>query len=127
MNHSRQVGARFVQLEALDTRAVEEVVQDMIGAAPSVELLEVVNRAHGSPFLLVELLRGLREESLLRVEAGEATPIESRLPARLSIPIEDRLSTLSDEAMHIARIAAALGRRFTIDQLSALRHRTPQG
>jgi hypothetical protein len=38
----------------------------------------------GNPFLLAELLAGLRDERLVRVEGGRAELVQQRLPDRIS-------------------------------------------
>ena len=65
-------GAEKIVLGPLDEAAVAEVAVDVMRAQPDDALLELVKRAHGSPFLVMELLSGLRDEELVRVESGQA-------------------------------------------------------
>jgi hypothetical protein len=67
----------------------------------SADLLDLLRRAHGSRFLLVELLRGLREEGLLRFDAGRAAPVENRLPARVRDSMRERLARMPDKACQL--------------------------
>jgi hypothetical protein len=44
------------------------------------------------PFLLMELLAGLRDEGLVRIEDGQAKLVEARLPHRVSDGMSERRS-----------------------------------
>ena len=44
----------------------------MLGGEPDEALRQVLSRADGQPFLLTELLRGLRAENLVTVDGGTA-------------------------------------------------------
>ena len=120
-----EIGAQTLTLGALDGDAVEQVVGDLLGAAPDPGLLELARRAHGSPFLLVELLRGLQEDALVRTDSGHATLVEARLPARVTDSMRDRLSRLSEPARQAALVASVLGRRFSFGHLSAMLSEPP--
>ncbi len=98
---------------------------DILGAEPDAELLKMAERPAGSPFLLVELLTGLREEGLVRVESGQAHLVEWRLPDRVSQSMRLRLERMSDSARQVATVAAALGRRFSLDDVAAMLNRSP--
>ena len=80
----------------------------------------MAERPAGSPFLLVELLSGLREEGLVRVESGRAELVEWRLPDRVSHSMRLRLERMSESARQVATVAAALGRRFSLDDVAAM-------
>ncbi len=85
----------------------------------------MAERPGGSPFLLVELLSGLREEGLVRVESGRAELVEWRLPHRVSQSMRLRLERMSDSARQVATVAAALGRRFSLDDVAAMLNLSP--
>jgi hypothetical protein len=53
-----QIGAGRLRLRPLGDAAVAEITTDVLGAEPGDVLLEMAQRSHGSPFLLVELLHG---------------------------------------------------------------------
>ena len=80
----------------------------------------MAERPAGSPFLLVELLSGLREEGLVRVESGRAELVEWRLPDRVSHSMRLRLERMSEPARQVATVAATLGRRFALDDVAAM-------
>jgi DNA-binding CsgD family transcriptional regulator len=118
-------GAEYLVLGPLDADSVARVVADLVHAEPGPDLLQMAARTRGSPFLLSELLLGLREEELIRVEAGRAELIEWRLPHRVRETMRRRLERMSQPARNVATIAASLGRTFTFDALSKLSHLTP--
>ena len=109
-----------VTLARLTDEAVAEVVTDVFGAHPDAGLVEMVERAHGSPFLLVELLHGWRDEGLVQIACDRATLRETRLPARVRETMRDRLAAIPDLARRTALVASVLGRRFTFDQTARM-------
>jgi predicted ATPase len=103
-------GARRITLEPLTPPAVAELASDVMQADPDQPLLDLAADAAGNPFFLVELLRGLREERLVRIEDGVATLLEARLPKRVATGMRHRLARLSESARQLALAAASLGR-----------------
>jgi len=63
-------GAEKLLLAPLTETAVAEVASDVMWAEPDEALLRMAGEAGGNPFLLVELLEGLRQEGLVSVESG---------------------------------------------------------
>jgi len=120
-------GAHRIELQPLDEAAVAEVVRDVVGAEPTPELLEVTDSAKGVPFFLEELLFGLLEEDLLRVEHGETHLVEARLPQRVRESMLQRLERLSDAARRTALVASVLGRDFSFEDLALMRDVAPGG
>jgi AAA ATPase domain len=120
-----EIGAQILLLGPLDGDAVGKVARDLLGAEPDPGLLELAGRAHGSPFLLVELLRGLQEDALVRTDSGHATLVEARLPTRVTDSMRDRLFRLSEPARRAALVASVLGRRFSFGHLSAMLDEPP--
>jgi len=118
-------GADKIVLGPLDQAGVAQVARDVLLADPDSGLLKMAERAEGSPFLLVELLSGLREEGLVRIESGRAVLAASQIPHRISESMRARLERLSDSARQVATVAAALGRRFSLDDLAAMLGRSP--
>lgn len=57
-------GAERLVLEPLPEEAVAQVARDVMQAEPEASVLEIARGARGSPFVLVELLSGLRQEGL---------------------------------------------------------------
>jgi hypothetical protein len=120
-----ELGADRIKLQPLDDVAVTQIVMDIVGAEPSLDLLEVTESAKGVPFFLEELLFGLLEEGLIRVENGEARLVEARLPARFRESMLQRLDRLSDSARRTALVASVLGRDFGFEDLALMREVSP--
>jgi DNA-binding CsgD family transcriptional regulator len=116
----KQNGADQFVLGPLDHAGVRQVASDVLLAEPGAAVLKMAERAGGSPFLLVEIMSGLREEKLVRIEAGRAELVEARLPHRVSESMRRRLERMSDEARQAATVASALGQRFSLDSLGAM-------
>jgi hypothetical protein len=54
------------------TAALVTLSSDMLGGEPDEALRQALRRADGQPFLLTELLRGLRAENVVAVDGGTA-------------------------------------------------------
>ena len=113
-------GAEYIQLGPLDRDAVAQVAADILGAHPDQELLQRAERVQGNPFLLVELLRGLQDDDLVKYEGDVVSLSSDRLPRRLSDGMRGRLGRLSPTSERAATFASSLGRRFTLQDISAL-------
>jgi len=113
-------GAERTVLEPLEMAAVAEVIADVLGAAPDEELLALAEGMRGNPFVLLELLAGLREDDLVSLDGGRATLTEARLPRRVRESMRRRLARMSPAARTVAAVAASMGRRFTVAQLAAV-------
>jgi DNA-binding CsgD family transcriptional regulator/tetratricopeptide (TPR) repeat protein len=120
-------GADRIELQPLDDAAVATIIRDVVAAEPTPDLLEVTESAKGVPFFVQELLLGLLEESLIRVENGEARLVEARLPARVRDSMLQRLDRLSDSARRTALVASVLGRDFRFTDLALMREVGPGG
>jgi DNA-binding CsgD family transcriptional regulator len=118
-------GAAKIALGPLDQSGVAQMAADILGAQPDSDLLKMAERPAGNPFLLVELLSGLREEGLVRVSSERAELVEWRLPHRVSESMRLRLERMSDSARQVATVAAALGRRFSLDDVAAMLNLSP--
>jgi DNA-binding CsgD family transcriptional regulator len=118
-------GARRLVLGRLGDAAVEQIVKDFMQAEPSPQLLAIAERARGSPFLLTELLLGLKEEGLVDLTSGRAELLEARVPARIRDTMRQRLDGMSAPARQVAHVASALGRRFSFEDLAAMLRATP--
>jgi DNA-binding CsgD family transcriptional regulator/tetratricopeptide (TPR) repeat protein len=120
-----QLGAQRLIIGPLGEPAVAEVVDDLLGGKPDEPLLELVEGARGSPFLLVELIRGLLEDGLIRSASGQAELIEVRLPARVRDGMRDRLLRMSQGARRAAQVASILGGSFSFGWLAAMLDMAP--
>lgn len=120
-----RAGAAIVRLPAMTPEAMADVVEDVVRARADESLLTLAAKSHGNPFLLTELLGGLREEGRLEVTGGQAVASGRRLPHRLSANMQHRLDGLSEEAGEVLRVAAVLPDRFSAVLLAKMLDRRP--
>src|SRR5258708_31640026 len=118
-------GAHRLDLEPLDHTAARALVSDILGAEATSELLEITDSAGGIPYFLQELMFGLLEEELVKVDDGEVGVVERRLPGRVKETMLQRLARLSDGARRTALVASVLGREFTFEDLALMRELSP--
>ena len=119
-------GASEIVLGPLDAAAVVQVARDMLGGEPDEALREVLSRAEGQPFLLTELLRGLRTEDFVTVDGGTARlAAGARLPRRLVGSVAAQLAQLTAPARDAVEMASVLGHSFSLDELAGLLGRPP--
>ena len=121
----QRANATFLFVPALSTGAVAEMVQDAVRAKADESLLSLAAKAHGNPFLISELLGGLREESRLAISGGRAEATGHGVPRRLSLCMQQRLGLLSTDAAELVRVAAVLPDRFSAGLLAAMLERQP--
>ncbi|MGA8546549.1 MAG: AAA family ATPase [Mycobacterium sp.] len=117
--------ARFLRLAAITPDAVADIVQDAVRANADASLLSLAVKAHGNPFLLTELLRGLDEDGRLDIGGGRAVATGDTLPRRLSDTMQQRLDQLSNVASQVVQVAAVLPDQFSVRLLAAMLERRP--
>lgn len=118
-----QEGGGRVALQPLDDGAVGELAADVLGGAPETALLAEVAAAGGNPFLLVELLAGLRDEAAVELADGRARLVSERLPRlpeRVQAFARSHLDRLSPQARRLLQVGAVLGHSFSVDDLAEL-------
>lgn len=120
-----RAGARRLTVGPLSDAAVAAVVADMLDAPAGDDVLVLAGNALGNPFLLVELLEGLREEGRLRVEEGLVHLDGRALPRRVTESMRERLDRLPEDVRQIIRAASVLGPRFSVRQLAQMLQRRP--
>jgi tetratricopeptide (TPR) repeat protein len=113
-------GAQRLVLEPLGEGAVAQMASEVMQAEPDETLVRMAGEAGGNPFLLVELLEGLRREELVRVDAGRATVTDYRLPDRVRTSMRERLDRMSESARQVAMVAGSLGRTLSVSELSEM-------
>lgn len=114
--------AEVLRLGPLSEEAVDELVTDVAGGAPSRALREQAVQAAGNPFYLRTLLDTLLTGGLVTAEAGTADlegSAPATLPAALSSTVLGRLGFLSQRSKEFLRWAALLGREFSLDDAVA--------
>jgi DNA-binding CsgD family transcriptional regulator/tetratricopeptide (TPR) repeat protein len=107
-----------ITLAPLDGDAAARLAAELLGGEPDEHVLDLVEEAGGSPFLLVETLLGLQEEDRIRVVGGRAEAVDGRLPDRVRSGMRERLGRLSRPANEAVTVAASLGRTFTFAELA---------
>src|SRR5262245_5747804 len=112
--------ATFLRLKPITAGAIADIVQDAVRAKADDSLLKVADKAHGNPFLLQELVRGLDEDDRLTVGAGRVGVTGDELPRRMALHMRQRLDHLSDKAREVVRVASALPDRFSAELLASM-------
>ncbi len=113
-------GATTIGLTPLKASAVAELAADVLGAPAGGDLLRTLADVQGNPFLIVDLLAGLREENLVSVVGGRARLVENRVPHRLEDSMRRRLSRITPAAERVVTVAGSLARQFTLSQIAAM-------
>ena len=113
-------GAATIGLTPLKASAVAELAADVLGAPAGGDLLRTLADVQGNPFLIVDLLAGLREENLVSVVGGRARLAENRVPHRLEDSMRRRLSRITPAAERVVTVAGSLARQFTLSQIAAM-------
>src|SRR4029077_8697163 len=96
------------------------VAADVLGAPAGGDVLRTLAGVRGNPFLVVDLLTGLREENLVRVVDGRAGLAENRVPHRLEDSMRRRLSRTTPAGERVVIVAASLARQFTLGQIAEM-------
>jgi DNA-binding CsgD family transcriptional regulator len=115
-----EANATRLVLDPLDEDSVGQIISDVMSAQAGAALLEIADNAHGVPFLLIELLRGLLEEGLVRIDRAQAVLVEARLPSRVGESMRERLDRVPAAARRAAVAASVLGRVFRFDDLATI-------
>ena len=118
-------GATRLDVGPLSLTDVSDVIRDVLGAEPEPDLPAALAGIGTQPLLLVELLRGWREEGRVEVTAGFARLTAATLPHRVRDLVGGHLRRLSPDARHAVQLGAALGRRFSGIELAELAGRPP--
>ena len=113
-------GATTIALTPLAATAVAEMAKDVLGAPAGGDLLRALAGARGNPFLIGDLLAGLREENLVRVVDGRAGMAGNRLPHRLEDSMRRRISRTTPAGERVVTVAACLARQFTLSQIATM-------
>ncbi|QRY46097.1 AAA family ATPase [Mycolicibacterium boenickei] len=121
----RRSGAAVLRVPAMSPDAVTEMVQDAVRANADDTLLNLAVKAHGNPFLVMELVGGLAEEGRLDVSGGRAATTGANLPRRLAASMQQRLDVLSSDTSELVRVASVLPDRFSAALVAAMLDRRP--
>ncbi|MGO9380752.1 MAG: helix-turn-helix transcriptional regulator [Mycobacterium sp.] len=127
INSLERDGARVLRLGAVGPTAVGDIVADVLRAEPDASLLSLAGKAHGNPFLVMELLQGLQEEDRISITGGRASVTGPELPRRLIATMQELLGRLSADARRVVQVAAVLPDSFSAGLLAELLERRPIG
>jgi DNA-binding CsgD family transcriptional regulator len=117
--------ALVLTLENLDRAAVAEIARDMLAGTPDARLAKSLEGVNGQPFLIVEVLSGLRDEGLVEIEDGVARLRGAHIPRRFLDSAGAYLRRLSVDARDAVQMASVLGRRFSVWELASMMERPP--
>jgi DNA-binding CsgD family transcriptional regulator len=120
-----QDGATRITLGPLAADGVAEMLADAFGAPPDQGLRTLAAGATGNPWLLAELIDGLRDDDAVRVSEGLATLASDRLPRRMRGAARRRLDGLSKQARQLLTTAAVLGLSFRLEDAAEMLGETP--
>jgi DNA-binding CsgD family transcriptional regulator/tetratricopeptide (TPR) repeat protein len=120
-------GAVCIRLQALPDTAIADHVADVVGAIPDDALLSLAAGSGGNPFMLNELLQGLKEENALRIAAGHATLVSDRVPARFQVLIRREVETLMPATRQLLETTTVLGQSFALEDAAELLGQRPTG
>lgn len=103
-----------IDLPPLPEDAVRAIAVDLVGREPGPQLEQALQHTNHVPLLIVEMLRGLRDEHLL-TETGTVVDVaSSTIPARYGASARDRIAQLSPAARRVAQAGSLFGRRFNL-------------
>ncbi len=117
-------GAVHLTLEALDDPTVIALAEAVAGAPPGTALSGQLPRAAGNPLFIIELIKAQREQGNLVVHQGRADVADPALPQTLSLTILRRVSFLPPATLEVLKMAAVLGREFSVAELSMVTGRS---
>jgi DNA-binding CsgD family transcriptional regulator len=117
-------GAAHLDLLALDTPAVTALAAAVAGAPPGAALSGQLSWAGGNPLFVIELVKALRDQEILTVRQGRAEVANLLLPSTLPMTILRRMSFLPTATLEILKVAAVLGREFSMAELAAVTGRS---
>ncbi len=127
VNQLERDGARLLRLGPIEPFAVADMVADVLRVEADAALLSLAEKAHGNPFLVMELIQGLQEEDRISMARGRAGVRGRQLPARLVATMLERLDRLSAEARRVVQVASVLPESFSAGLLAELLERRAIG
>ena len=111
-------GGTTIALGPLDEAGVAELTGEIASAPPGKRLLSQIRGAGGNPLFVIELVRALRDEGAIVLEAGSAEVASEALPPSFRLTTLRRMSVLPEETLDILRLASVLGATFSLTELS---------
>ena len=124
----REGVAASLRLPRLSLETVKMLVQEMSGVHEAVDPLAVrlYQETEGNPFFLMELLKALFSEDVIRLEGdrwcadfSQISRGEFPLPSSVTEAIQARVGRLEQDTQEAVRLSAVLGREFDFNLLNA--------
>jgi class 3 adenylate cyclase len=106
-------------LEPLDSEAIRELLDDLLGSDTSVEGLaaRIHERTRGNPYFTEEIVRSLIESGTLKGKRGAyrlTAPVEAlEVPYSVHAVLSARIDRLSERDKKVLQTAAVIGKEFT--------------
>lgn len=113
-----------IELGRLSDEESMKLATELLGAQPDADLISMVQGTGGNPLLIVELVRGLREEGNLALLGEQARLTDVRIPQRIREIASRWLNELSEKSQQLIQVAAAIGGSFMIGELAAMQRET---
>jgi DNA-binding CsgD family transcriptional regulator/tetratricopeptide (TPR) repeat protein len=113
-------GAARIELRPLTEAAVAVLTADVLDAEPDAGLVALAAGADGNPFVLGELLDGLREEGALLISEGSATLVSDRAPMRFQLLMQERMGNLGPQTRQLLEAGAVLGQSFALEDVAEM-------
>jgi DNA-binding CsgD family transcriptional regulator/tetratricopeptide (TPR) repeat protein len=115
---------QLITLGPLPEADVADLVTAIAGAAPIDGLRRLTAQAAGNPLYVHELVDAVLREQAVQVSAAAEVALSwKQLPVSLAAVLNDRLSSVAAETAQALRVAALLGRRFTVTDLAVVLRR----
>ncbi|MFF7705533.1 ATP-binding protein [Streptomyces lydicus] len=120
-----EYGMQTMRLGPLDEEAVGKLVKQLVGAAPAASLMEHTAAGAGNPLLVTEIVSALDTQGDLRVcdgvvDLAVAGATQRGMPSSLKESVSRRLASLSARALDVLDVAAVLGPRVDLSDLSVV-------
>src|SRR5450755_109353 len=114
-------GGQVIALKPLAETEVAALVRGMLGSPPGDVLRRLMAQAAGNPLYVRELVDALiREGAIQTSDAAEISATPERVPASLAVVLMDRLGSVAGMTEQMLRMAALLGGKFAVNDLTVL-------
>jgi tetratricopeptide (TPR) repeat protein len=119
---ARQQHFREFLLQSLPHEDVTQFMAGEANAEPSQELArKVFLTTEGDSLFMTQIVQLLVRRGQINPTSPETRPVDDvEIPRSVRLAIRRRLSRLSEDSLEILKVAAVIGREFSLDQLAAL-------